>query len=101
MTYYIVSGCPRSGTSLTMRILHKAGLPIAADNKRKADYDNKHGYFEIDNIINKLKDNPDIILHNTQLELIASIVHLFRLERGVIQDFSNRFGKSLDGQGLH
>lgn len=61
MSQIIVSGCPRSGTSLTMRILEKAGLPIAVDNKREADSDNVHGYFEIDDIINKLRDNPELV----------------------------------------
>ena len=58
MVNFIVSGCPRSGTSLTMNIIAKSGLPIAADNKRAADYDNKKGYFEVDQIINKIKDDP-------------------------------------------
>jgi len=61
MVNYIVSGCPRSGTSLTMRMLYCAGFPIAKDDKRAADNDNVHGYFEIDNIINKVKDNPSIV----------------------------------------
>ncbi len=63
MVNYIVSGCPRSGTSLTMRILLNAGMPIATDDKREANKDNKHGYFEVDQIINKIKDNPKIIFN--------------------------------------
>lgn len=58
MVNYIVSGCPRSGTSLMMQILNNSGLNIAKDDKRKADNDNKHGYFEIDNIISRLKKDP-------------------------------------------
>ncbi len=61
MVNYIVSGCPRSGTSMLMRILNNAGFPIARDEKRKADKDNVHGYFEVHNIINKLKDNPELV----------------------------------------
>ncbi|MFO8015953.1 MAG: sulfotransferase domain-containing protein [Candidatus Woesearchaeota archaeon] len=61
MVNYIISGCPRSGTSMLMRILHNAGFPIAKDEKRKADRDNVHGYFEVHNIINKLKDNPELV----------------------------------------
>ena len=57
----IVSGCPRSGTSLTMNILEKAGLNIAKDDLRTPDSNNPKGYFEIDDIINKLKENPDYI----------------------------------------
>lgn len=42
----VVSGLPRSGTSLMMQILEAAGLPILTDNKRQADESNKKGYYE-------------------------------------------------------
>jgi hypothetical protein len=61
MTNIIVSGCPRSGTSMLMRILDNAGLPIATDKERRADKDNVHGYFEVDNIVNKLKEKPEFV----------------------------------------
>jgi len=72
MTNYLVSGCPRSGTSLVMRILQYAGMPIATDNMRKADRNNKYGYFEIDNIINKIKKRPDVVFQycNKALKII-------------------------------
>ena len=57
----IVSGCPRSGTSMTMRILDAAGLEIATDKVRGPDHCNPQGYYEIDNIVNKLKHEPDLI----------------------------------------
>jgi len=47
---------------MTMRILFNAGMTIAKDDKREADSDNPHGYFEIDGIIDKIKDNPEIAL---------------------------------------
>lgn len=42
----IVSGFPRSGTSLMMALLQKAGIPILTDGKREADTNNAKGYFE-------------------------------------------------------
>lgn len=42
----IVSGLPRSGTSLMMRVLEGAGVPILQDHARPADESNPHGYFE-------------------------------------------------------
>jgi hypothetical protein len=42
----VVSGLPRSGTSLMMKLLQKAGLPILTDNVRAADGDNQGGYYE-------------------------------------------------------
>jgi len=42
----IVSGLPRSGTSMMMRMLEAGGLPIMSDAERVADIDNPKGYFE-------------------------------------------------------
>jgi hypothetical protein len=42
----VVSGLPRSGTSMTMRMLEAAGLGTVADGVRSADEDNPRGYFE-------------------------------------------------------
>ena len=36
----IVSGLPRSGTSMMMQILEAGGIPILTDNIRKQDEDN-------------------------------------------------------------
>ena len=43
----VVSGIPRSGTSLMMQILDQAGLPILSDTERVADESNPQGYFEL------------------------------------------------------
>jgi predicted AlkP superfamily phosphohydrolase/phosphomutase/predicted Zn-dependent protease len=42
----IVSGLPRSGTSLMMQMLAAGGLPALKDGHRAADQDNPRGYFE-------------------------------------------------------
>lgn len=42
----VVSGVPRSGTSLMMSILEAGGIPALTDGIRKADEHNPHGYFE-------------------------------------------------------
>jgi hypothetical protein len=42
----IVSGLPRSGTSLMMQMLRAGGLPILSDETRPADQHNQRGYFE-------------------------------------------------------
>lgn len=42
----IVSGLPRSGTSMMMQMLAAGGLSIYADDKRLADEDNPLGYME-------------------------------------------------------
>jgi hypothetical protein len=42
----VVSGLPRSGTSLMMQMLHAGGLPVLSDGQRTADENNQRGYFE-------------------------------------------------------
>lgn len=42
----VVSGLPRSGTSMAMKMLEAGGLRTVVDNVRTADEDNPKGYFE-------------------------------------------------------
>lgn len=44
----VVSGLPRSGTSMMMRMLQAGGLPAVVDHQRKADADNPGGYLEFE-----------------------------------------------------
>lgn len=46
----IVSGLPRSGTSMMMRMLMLGGLPPLTDGVRASDADNPHGYFEFEQV---------------------------------------------------
>lgn len=54
----VVSGLPRSGTSMMMKMLAAAKLPIMTDHERTADEDNPKGYFELERV-KELKDEPD------------------------------------------
>lgn len=44
----IVSGLPRSGTSMMMQMLERGGLPVVTDGLRRADEDNPRGYYEFE-----------------------------------------------------
>jgi hypothetical protein len=46
----VVSGLPRSGTSLMMNMLQAGGVELLADNLRGPDIDNPLGYFELDRV---------------------------------------------------
>jgi hypothetical protein len=46
----IVSGLPRSGTSMMMKMLEAGGVQLFVDNKRKPDYDNPNGYYEFEKV---------------------------------------------------
>ncbi|MGD0568868.1 MAG: sulfotransferase domain-containing protein [Candidatus Sulfotelmatobacter sp.] len=52
----IVSGLPRSGTSLMMQMLAAGGMPILSDGEREADSDNPRGYLEWERIKQLPKD---------------------------------------------
>ena len=49
-TITIVSGLPRSGTSMMMTMLAAGGLEPLTDNIRTADEDNPKGYFEFERV---------------------------------------------------
>lgn len=51
----VVSGLPRSGTSMTMKMLEAGGLDVLTDEIREADLDNPKGYYEFERV-KQLKD---------------------------------------------
>lgn len=46
----VVSGLPRSGTSMMMRMLEAGGVSPLTDNIREADEDNIKGYYEFERV---------------------------------------------------
>jgi len=54
----VVSGLPRSGTSMAMRMLEAGGMEIVTDGEREADEDNPRGYYE-DERVKDLANAPD------------------------------------------
>lgn len=46
----VVSGLPRSGTSMMMKMLEASGLPVLIDGLRAADPDNPEGYYELERV---------------------------------------------------
>ncbi|GMU33810.1 MAG: sulfotransferase family protein [Planctomycetia bacterium] len=52
----IVSGLPRSGTSMMMSMLDAGGIPPVQDGIRSADEDNPKGYYEFERV-KKIKED--------------------------------------------
>jgi hypothetical protein len=52
----VVSGLPRSGTSLMMQLLHAGGIAALTDHVRAPDPDNPRGYYEFERV-KKVKDD--------------------------------------------
>jgi LPS sulfotransferase NodH len=58
----LVSGLPRSGTSLMMQLLAAGGWPLLSDETRPPDEDNPEGYQEWE-AAKQLRNDPELIRH--------------------------------------
>src|SRR5690348_5840512 len=56
----VVSGIPRSGTSLMMQMMSAGGMPVLTDGRRSADDNNPRGYFELESV-KSLARNQDVL----------------------------------------
>lgn len=57
---FLVSGIPRSGTSLMMQMMAAGGMPVLTDGRRSADDNNPRGYFELESV-KSLSRNQDVL----------------------------------------
>jgi hypothetical protein len=72
----IVSGLPRSGTSLMMQMLAAGGMPILSDGERQADVDNPRGYLEWERIKQLPKDPACIAEAESKAVKVISLLLL-------------------------
>ncbi|NUM51414.1 MAG: alkaline phosphatase family protein [Flavobacteriales bacterium] len=74
----IVSGLPRSGTSMLMQMLQQTELEIFTDNERQADENNPKGYLEHEAVKRLARDKAWLPLANGKVVKIIShlLVHL-------------------------
>ena len=71
-TIIVVSGLPRSGTSMMMKMLAEGGLPILTDARREADDDNPNGYYEFE-LVKKLPDGQNKWLADANHKVVKII----------------------------
>jgi hypothetical protein len=71
----IVSGLPRSGTSMMMRMLAEGGLPVVTDEIRRPDDDNPNGYFELE-AVRRLKEGNSAWLREASGRVVKVISSL-------------------------
>lgn len=72
----IVSGLPRSGTSMMMRMLAEGGLPVITDELRRPDEDNPNGYFELE-VVRQLREGDSTWLRGANgkgIKVISSLL---------------------------
>ena len=58
--FILVSGLPRSGTSLMMQMLEAGGAKLLIDGERVADVDNPKGYYEWE-LIKQIGKKPEVL----------------------------------------
>ena len=74
----VVSGLPRSGTSMAMKMLEAGGVPLVTDGLRTADEDNPKGYYEDERVMNLATMDDRSWLTAARGKGIKIISHLLR-----------------------
>ncbi len=109
----IVSGLPRSGTSMMMQILESGGMKVITDNIRKANEDNPHGYYEYERV-KEIKDDTgwlketrgkafkmiSLLLYNLPSDENYKVIFMKRKMSEILASQSKmleRMGRSKDG----
>jgi hypothetical protein len=72
----VVSGLPRSGTSMAMRMLEAGGLPLVTDGLRLADASNPKGYYEFEPVKDLDKPGDHAWLAGARGKGVKIISHL-------------------------
>lgn len=73
----IVSGLPRSGTSMMMRMIDAGGVPALTDELRTADDDNPRGYYEFEPV-KKTKEDASWVA--TAPGKVVKMVHVLLMD---------------------
>jgi len=74
----VVSGLPRSGTSMAMKMLEAGGVPLVQDGLRTADEDNPKGYFEDERVKNLAADRDKDWLRDARGRAVKVIAYLLK-----------------------
>jgi hypothetical protein len=96
----VVSGLPRSGTSLMMQLLHAGGIPALTDHLRVPDTDNPRGYFEFERVKKIMEDVawlPEA--RGKAVKMVSQLLfHLPVTERYKVVFMERDLGEVLDSQ---
>lgn len=73
----VVSGLPRSGTSLAMQVIHAGGIPALTDGQRTSDDSNPRGYFELERVKQLRQDKSWL---DDAAGKVVKVIHLLLAE---------------------
>lgn len=76
----VVSGLPRSGTSMMMQMLKAGGMPVLSDDVRSPDADNPRGYLELEKV-KKLREDSAWVGRADGMAIKVVSVHLADLPK--------------------
>jgi predicted AlkP superfamily phosphohydrolase/phosphomutase/tetratricopeptide (TPR) repeat protein len=92
-TFILVSGLPRSGTSLMMQMLEAGGVKILTDRERAADIDNPKGYYEWEPI-KQIGKKPELLdeegLEGSAIKCISMLLQRMPLKHNYKVIFMTR-----------
>jgi len=74
----VVSGLPRSGTSMMMKMLEAGGVAIWSDHERTADIDNPKGYYELERIKDLEKETDKSYVREGRGKAVKAISFLIK-----------------------
>ncbi len=74
----VVSGLPRSGTSMLMKMLEAGGMEVMTDSERIADIDNPKGYFEYERVKNLEKESDKSYVREGRGKVLKVISFLIK-----------------------
>ena len=74
----VVSGLPRSGTSMAMKMLEAGGLSVVTDGLRTADEDNPKGYYEDERVKDLYQPGDKAWLRDSRGKVIKIISFLLK-----------------------
>lgn len=80
----IVSGLPRSGTSLMMQMLQAGGLSLLTDGVRQPDESNPQGYFELERV---KMGKADLGWLESAPGRVVKVIHLLLTQLPVDRDY--------------
>ena len=72
----VVSGLPRSGTSMAMKMLEAGGMKLVTDGARQADEQNPNGYYELEAVKGLDKEGDASWLLDARGKAVKVISHL-------------------------
>jgi hypothetical protein len=79
----VVSGLPRSGTSMMMKMLQAGNMPLLIDDMRIPDEDNPRGYFEFERVKDLEHDNSWLdIARGRAVKIVSPLLRYVSMDAG-------------------